>query len=463
MSLTRSHYHYHFRVQIHKYHCTSIHPINSQPILIQITNKMSNTASDSGMRVYYDFGGLPERIFTRASYLEVLAQFKAFQDPDQGVATLKTVFGDTITMTRGPPSTTEGEEGSYMVTYEHTKLGTAQVKVLPKDDFFIEANSIFQIAKQNVFKREPNSYLPGGCSDYDWNMIEAMTQRCAFPIHFFEYQTDRDQHGVPPSKEQIDEHTKAWETSQLKKDLVQALERNANQIRQVDRIVCYGLGSLGRYTGARCYFQHLAACTIAKTLSKAQATNREDSKTIEIFAQDLFYTDHAREYMAKLDPPITPVDYRINEALMKVNRNTFIVCIGAESDIVESALDITYPDGPAGLLCDKMHFDGQTRFDRKKFSTAEGRSPSTYGKASASEWNYKQRCVREEVTDDENFGMKPRTEMEKIGKVMRNSEGEFQRDEAGNVIWTTNDVYRLDENDRPIMFKPDTELLLRKK
>ncbi|KAH4102968.1 hypothetical protein HBI38_072380 [Parastagonospora nodorum] len=274
---------------------------------------MSTSVSDSGMRVYYDFGGLPERIFTRASFLEVLAQFKTFQDPDQGVATVKTVFGDTITMTRGPQSTTEGEEGSYMVTYKHTKLGTAQVKVLPKDEFFIESNSIFTIAEQN---------------------------RCAFPIHFFAYQTDRNQHGVPPSKEWIEEHTKAWETSQLKKDLVQALERNAKQTGQVDLIVCYGLGSLGRYTGARSYFRRLAACTIAKTLSEAQATNSEDSKTVEIFAQDLFYTNHAREHMVKLDPPIMPVDYRINEALMKVNRNTSIVSIGAKSDLVESALDI---------------------------------------------------------------------------------------------------------------------------
>ncbi|KAH4036499.1 hypothetical protein HBI56_114200 [Parastagonospora nodorum] len=316
---------------------------------------MSTSVSDSGMRVYYDFGGLPERIFTRASFLEVLAQFKTFQDPDQGVATVKTVFGDTITMTRGPQSTTEGEEGSYMVTYKHTKLGTAQVKVLPKDEFFIESNSIFTIAEQN-------------------------------------------------------EHTKAWETSQLKKDLVQALERNAKQTGQVDLIVCYGLGSLGRYTGARSYFRRLAACTIAKTLSEAQATNSEDSKTVEIFAQDLFYTNHAREHMVKLDPPIMPVDYRINEALMKVNRNTSIVSIGAKSDL-----------------------------------------------------SYKQLCIREEVTDDENLGLKPRFELEKIGKVMRNSEGEIKRDEAGNVFWNTNDVYRLDENDRPIMIKLDTELLLRKK
>ncbi|KAH6397543.1 hypothetical protein HBI60_103620 [Parastagonospora nodorum] len=352
---------------------------------------MSTSVSDSGMRVYYDFGGLPERIFTRASFLEVLAQFKTFQDPDQGVATVKTVFGDTITMTRGPQSTTEGEEGSYMVTYKHTKLGTAQVKVLPKDEFFIESNSIFTIAEQN-----------------------------------------------------IEEHTKAWETSQLKKDLVQALERNAKQTGQVDLIVCYGLGSLGRYTGARSYFRRLAACTIAKTLSKAQATNSEDAKTVEIFAQYFFYTDHAREYMARLDPPTMPVDYRTNEELMKVNRNTSIVSIGAESDLVESALDINYHDGTAGLLCDKMHFDGQTRFDRERFSTAEGRSPSTNGKASASAWSYKQLCIREEVTDDENLGLKPRFELEKIGK-------------------NTNDVYRLDENDRPIMIKLDTELLLRKK
>ncbi|KAH4102906.1 hypothetical protein HBI38_072370 [Parastagonospora nodorum] len=110
-----------------------------------------------------------------------------------------------------------------------------------------------------------------------------------------------------------------------------------------------------------------------------------------------------------------------------------------------------------------MHFDGQTRFDRERFSTAEGRSPSTNGKASASAWSYKQLCIREEVTDDENLGLKPRFELEKIGKVMRNSEGEIKRDEAGNVIWNTNDVYRLDENDRPIMIKLDTELLLRKK
>jgi len=420
------------------------------------------------MRVYYDFGGLPERIFTREAYQEALEQFKAFQDPDQGVATLKTVFGDTITMKRGPPSTKEGEEGSYVVTYEHTKLGKAQQRAFPNGNFFIEPTDFMQIAEQNVIERALTK-IPR-CFKDDQKKIVEMLQHCAFPIHFQEYLKAIEGHKIPPSEEKIQEWKTCWENSSLRADLVQALEKNAGKARRVNRIVCYGLGSLHEYS-ERGYIQHFAACTIAKTMSKLQAINDEPAEAIEIFAQDPLYMDHSRETMAKMDPPITAVDWKINEALLKVDRNTFIVSIGAGADLVESALEFTHPDGPAGLLYDKMLFNAKESFDRVKFPMAVERSPLIFGAASPKEWQYKAECICENVTDDEYFGWKARRDVAQYMIFIKDSEDNFIYDdivdENGNGWRVTRSdipdpIYRVDEHGKHCIIQGDTELLIRR-
>jgi hypothetical protein len=209
----------------------------------------------------------------------------------------------------------------------------------------------------------------------------------------------------------------------------------------------------------RSYIQHLAACTIAKTLANAQATDTKTPNKIEIVAQDPQYTENCEKILGDLDPPIRIVDFGTFGALQAVDRNTIIVSIGATADMVQAALDVI-PEGPAGILGPKMGFNAEREFEDATIPVF-ARS-YRHGEATEREWQYKEKCVSEPVTDDQWFGTKPWEQYISVQGALWDGTGDLLRDDTGRPIMNgIPTIPLLDKDGKHIMAAAETELLLR--
>jgi hypothetical protein len=182
--------------------------------------------------------------------------------------------------------------------------------------------------------------------------------------------------------------------------------------------------------------QHLAACTIAKTLAETQATDAMTSNKIEIVAQDPHYTERREKILADLDPPIKIVSFETFGALQAVDCNTIIVSIGATAGIVEAAIEVIGPEGPAGLLGQKMTFNAEEDLADEEIPVFA--KSYRYGQTTEIEWRYKAECYSEPITGDEWFGAEPRDQYISQRSALWDDTGELLRDATGMLLW--NDV-----------------------
>lgn len=175
---------------------------------------------------------------------------------------------------------------------------------------------------------------------------------------------------------------------------------------EVEQIVCFGLGSIGRFSAgsyhARSYFQHLAACTIRNFLEEQQAKSLEQSppQKIEIYAQDPSYCDKCKARLReKLRIEVVENPY----GFTKVDNSTFVLTFSPDIPVRQIVADLTMKHhGPAGMLCDEIESDGLEYAVRSYNSDMECTMSSyTTDPPSPNLAKYRDRCMVLSLNDKE--------------------------------------------------------------
>ncbi|KAF1841001.1 uncharacterized protein K460DRAFT_420836 [Cucurbitaria berberidis CBS 394.84] len=151
-----------------------------------------------------------------------------------------------------------------------------------------------------------------------------------------------------------------WKEGDLCNELVQNLQSIRQYMRPIDRIVCFGLGSL---ENDRAFLQHVVAATIRDTLQDP------NEKPMRFIAQDPAYCNNC-ETVLRYMFGITVVEQP--EGFLDVERNTFVMAVSPDASISQWTLDKTYRfGGPAALMCDTAPDDGRGEYeeDIKDFSS----------------------------------------------------------------------------------------------
>jgi hypothetical protein len=371
-------------------------------------------------KVYNAIGGRGKPIWTQERFKDILEQYELLLS-SAGAAKLTTIYGETINVTlKKDPA----DSISRILEFKHNDGRERIMNVRPGDYVHIVGNNIMWLAGE------------GNESDED-----LITKDCPFSFDVWPRKKDVTGSRLQEFERLAKETAVKWEESDLHRDLVRALQEHAEETRLVTKIVCFGNGSINPFDETS-YIQHLAACTIAKTLSKAQATDPTTPNKIKIFAQDPAYTRRCKEFLRQLDPPIMTVHYKDFGALQQIDRNTMIMVIGVEGDIIQPALDLTVPDEIAGLLALRMDYNVE-----EKCHTPDIVDTETQGWASDKEWQFKGRCICVSITDEDWFGTEVSTDYEESS------------DEEQNV----HRIPRIDENGERVRSAAVTELLLRRK
>ena len=137
-----------------------------------------------------------------------------------------------------------------------------------------------------------------------------------------------------------------WAHSDYRQKLVAYLEQYADRMKDVDRIICFGLGNLGSgRIGRRAYTQHLAAFTISQVLSQ------ERQQPIPIYAQEPFYCATCKEFLRSSFNMEVVED---PHGFLLIDKNTFIMTVAPDVPVMQIAVDVLYEEGgPSAMLCDE--------------------------------------------------------------------------------------------------------------
>jgi hypothetical protein len=207
---------------------------------------------------------------------------------------------------------------------------------------------------------------------------------------------------IEGKKEQWDQ---TWDNSGLLQLLESHLRTHAKSMRNVDKVLCIGLGRVGstmkkpRYPEERSYFQHRAACTIADIIAEVQK-----QISIDVYAQDPQYTDVAKEFFKKHMGQVKVVEGV--DGLLSIDKHTFIVTCGAGLPVIDMAVGLVGDDGPAGAFCDIMYYNFETLYKEVSKSQLQelkfegnGKDNNQRGRhdfhsawATDRMWEWKQKC-----------------------------------------------------------------------
>ncbi|KAF2242904.1 hypothetical protein BU26DRAFT_120949 [Trematosphaeria pertusa] len=182
----------------------------------------------------------------------------------------------------------------------------------------------------------------------------------------------------------IEESIKAWNDSEVQGHLENWFQQSGKRSPEVTKIVCFGAGNIVSQQSPkakpklrqRALMQHLAACTIATALGKAQASNHQNPNKIKIYAQDPEYTLTCDEVLAHLDPPIEVVDLTTVDGMKLIDRNTFVLTDYSCSPIVEAAIDLA---PPAGILGPEMTVNPESVWVRDRPAEENWSGDATLG------------------------------------------------------------------------------------
>jgi len=140
---------------------------------------------------------------------------------------------------------------------------------------------------------------------------------------------------------------KTW--SKLSSRLDSLIKENAQRLEKVDKVLCFGLGSLS-VSKPRSFVQHLAARTVADALEKING-----GRSIEVHAQDPEYCKNCVNLLwDKLQIHArNDLGY-----FFEINESTFIITISPAGPIRSIIIDLAQIfDGPAAMLCDEISDD----------------------------------------------------------------------------------------------------------
>jgi hypothetical protein len=172
--------------------------------------------------------------------------------------------------------------------------------------------------------------------------------------------------------------------------LTSAIIKHAERLKDVDNIVCFGLGNLERRK-PRTFVQHLAAVTIRNTLQEIRAA-RGIPGTIPILAQDPLYCPHCR-YVLHKDLGIETVTDLTG--FQSITQTSFVVSICAGGPIGQIIADLTLSfGGPTAFLCEDFKDDYLAQEHSPDAISGYGSNEPTKNMV-----DYQKRCIKEDVSD----------------------------------------------------------------
>lgn len=176
------------------------------------------------------------------------------------------------------------------------------------------------------------------------------------------------------------------------------LSQNTNVARQVNKIVCFGLGCFPAHnerSAKRAYIQHLSARTIRDTIAELQGGDAP-----KVYVQEPTYCTKGISWIQNLfgfkvvnDP----------EGFRALDGHTFMVSVAPDAPVRQITMGFTHEfEGPAGMFCNAIDSDG-TECNGKGDMMIRGRLtvPFRADEASPAVWKYKQESMWMEHNDYE--------------------------------------------------------------
>jgi hypothetical protein len=162
---------------------------------------------------------------------------------------------------------------------------------------------------------------------------------------------------VELTKEERDATQRLRECWRNKKEkLKKIIWKHGDKLKRVDKIVCFGLGSLS--TRKPKYFvQHLAAVTLREEIELIRKKDDECSKhpAVQIIAQDPAYCSNCKDILKSL-LNIEAVD--TFEGHDSLTRTTTTMSVSPSAPVCQMIADLTVDfGGPLAMICDDFHLD----------------------------------------------------------------------------------------------------------
>jgi hypothetical protein len=236
--------------------------------------------------------------------------------------------------------------------------------------------------------------------------VTALDHGQAFPFAIWHSSDNHMQHDCHGIGAQLIAWEEEWEKSKYRQDLIRHLEEHGPKMVDVEQIVCFGLGPIGRFSNEihyrRSYFQHLAACTVRDFLEEQQSKSLEQipPQKIEIYAQDPSYCDKCR---AKLREKHGIEVVENPYGFAKVDSNTFVLTFSPDIPVRQIVADLTIEyHGPAGMLCDEIESDG-LEYAVRSYNSDMNCTMSSYttDPPSPNLAKYRDRCIVLSLNDKE--------------------------------------------------------------
>ncbi|KAF2798811.1 hypothetical protein K505DRAFT_333136 [Melanomma pulvis-pyrius CBS 109.77] len=175
----------------------------------------------------------------------------------------------------------------------------------------------------------------------------------------------------------------SWEHEPTSQRLRTLIRKHAAQLENVDRIICFALGSLD-CSRRRSYIQHVAACTIRDTLLELPG---KDKHSVCILSQDPAFCPQCINVLGDLGIEATTGC----AGWLEITENTFVICISPSAPVCQIIADITTESGkpPAAMLCNVIE-DEYLSFPLA-YRTADGSTEQMVA--------YKESCVEDDFSD----------------------------------------------------------------
>ncbi|KAH1719303.1 hypothetical protein KXX35_006201 [Aspergillus fumigatus] len=136
----------------------------------------------------------------------------------------------------------------------------------------------------------------------------------------------------------FDNQREVWQTSEAC-DALQKQLTTLSLSRPITKIVCFGLGTLGRLntrSAARSHTQHAAVGTMVQALKARQDNGTEE---IRCFAQDPAYDEVDIALLRSID--ITPLDDP--KGFLAVDESTLVFCVSPNVPVKQIIADVQWP------------------------------------------------------------------------------------------------------------------------
>ncbi|KAI4608178.1 hypothetical protein J4E80_009186 [Alternaria sp. BMP 0032] len=225
---------------------------------------------------------------------------------------------------------------------------TAELELRSGDILQIDAHTAMDLACQDpVAMPEGRADLPH-FRPLQFRAMKEMQRSCPFffDIHWGSaFQTIPLDNALKFMRPLLKSWTNKWEGCTVRVDLLHTLRQNAHNIKPVTRVICFGLGPL--FPGSTyewSFIQHLAAMDIARTLAHIQGN------IVTLFVQDVRYAPACKTLLTDLEPLINFANSTVAQGFHLVNEHSFIIYLNSKAVILEPAIQIAGPAGPAGML-----------------------------------------------------------------------------------------------------------------